>query len=360
MKIAFFCSSRSVVPPPRTGGIEWATNYLIQELIKRGHDITLYAAPGSKIKGVKVREISPFPTFTKQKYANLQERITSFYDLFSYADFFSSGEDKKFDLIHCTNYIFYEILPFSKQSNIPIISQICYPHDAIYPYIKSGLQKLNNVYFLPGSRFIKNSMPGLPYLEPLYPAVDEKDFPFSAKAKDYLFFIGRICPEKGTHLAIKVALKTEKKLIIAGGVSESNQLYFAELVKPYIDNKKIVYVGEAGFKTRVELYRGAMALLFPIQWNEPCGNVMIESMMCGTPVIAFDRAAVREVIKDKVSGYIVRDGDTTAMAKAVNQAERLDRKKIREFAKNNFSIEKETDKYEKICFELINKHKSDK
>lgn len=354
MKIAFLCSSRSIIPPRKTGGIEWAMYYLVRELTKRGHEITLYAAPGSFIKGVKIKKISPFPTFIKQKYLNLQERVTNFYDFSAYVDFFSSSENKKFDLIFCTNYLFYEILPFAKRSNVPIISQICYPHDEIFPYIKRYLKRFKNIHYLPGSKFIKRIMPGLPYLNPLYPSVDPNDFPFFEKKGGYLFFIGRICPEKGTHLAIEVALKARKRLIIAGGVSESNFDYFKKNIEPYLDNKKIKYVGEVDLKTRVRLYQRALALLFPIQWNEPCGNVMIESMMCGTPVIAFDRAAVKEVIKNNYSGVIVKDGDVSAMSEAVLVAEKIDRKKIREYAKSKFSIEKEADKFEKSCRKILN------
>lgn len=353
MRIAFLSSSRSIIPPLKTGGIEWATYYLIRELVKRGHEITLYAAPGSKIRGVKIREISPFPTFIRQKYANFQERITNFYDFSSYVDFFSLGENEKFDLIFCTNYLFYEILPFAKWSNIPIISQICYPHNEIYPYIKERLKRLENVYYLPGSKFIKSVMPDLPYLEPVYPSIDPNDFPFSRQAGDYLFFIGRICPEKGVNLAIRAALESKKKLIIAGGISETNFNYFNEIIKPYIDNKKIIYVGEVDLKTRVKLYQGALALLFPIQWDEPCGNVMIESMMCGTPIIAFNRAAVKEVVKNNTSGIIVKDGDVDAMSKAILRIKGINRQKVREHAKKNFSIGKEADKFEKICRKII-------
>jgi glycosyltransferase involved in cell wall biosynthesis len=357
MKIAFFCSSRSIIPPPKTGGIEWATYYLVRELAKRGHKITLYAAAGSKVPGVKIREISPFPTLIKQKYANLQKRITSFYDLTAFANFFRTGDDKNFDLIHCTNYIFYEILPFTKWSDIPTVIQICYPHDTIYPYLKKYLKQFKNVYYLPGSNFIKTAMPDLPYLGPLYPAVDPKDFPPSFKRGNYLFFLGRICPEKAPHLAIQAALIAKKQLIIAGGVTESNQEYFRTLIQPRIDNKNIIYIGEIDLKTRVKIYQGALALLFSIQWKEPCGNVVIESMFCGTPVIAFDRAAVREIVKNKVSGYIVPDGNVEKMARAVKQIGKISRRKVRRYAEDNFSIEKMVDQYEKIYRTIILKNK---
>lgn len=360
MKIAFFCSSRSIIPPPKTGGIEWATYYLTKELAKRGHEITLYAAPGSRVPGVKIKEISPFPTLVKQEYANLQERITSFYDLTAFANFFRTEDDKNFDLIHCTNYIFYEILPFTKWSDIPTVIQICYPHDIIYPYLEGHLKHFKNVYYLPVSNFIKTVMPGLPYLEPLYSVVDLKDFPLSLGKGDYLFFIGRICHQKAPHLAIQAALRAKKRLIIAGGVTEPNQEYFRTLIKPHIDNKNIVYVGEIDLKTKVKIYQGALALLFPVQWDEPFGVVLLESMACGTPVVAFDRAAVREIVKNKVNGYIVPDGNVEKMARAVEEIGKISRRKVRQYAEDNFSISDWAKKYENIIHPLILKNKKRK
>ena len=115
MTIALFCSSRNIIPANKTGGTEQPIYYLARGLVKKGHQITLYAAKGSKIPGVKVREISPFATFTKQKHLNIQERISSFYDLIALADFFKNEADN-FDIIQFNNYIFYEILPFVKFS----------------------------------------------------------------------------------------------------------------------------------------------------------------------------------------------------------------------------------------------------
>jgi len=233
MKIALFCSSRNIISPTGIGGTEQPTYYLARELIKRKHQVTLYAVKGSKVPGVKVKEISPFATFTQQKHLNIQERISSFYDLTALSDFFRNGADK-FDVIQFNSYIFYEILPFVKFSKTPVIVRINYPHDLIYPYIKHYLKKIKNVYYLPISHFIKSIMPDLKYLKPIPPAVDMNEFKFSNKPKDYLLFIGRVCWNKGTHLAVKVAKKAKKKLIIAGPIYEPEpQEYFNQEIKPY-------------------------------------------------------------------------------------------------------------------------------
>lgn len=353
MKIAFICSSNSIIPPPKTGGGEQSIYYLAKELIKRGHEITIYAAPGSIISGAKIKKVSPFPTFVKQKYANLQERITSYYDLMALANFFNAHEDKNYDLLYYTNYIFYEILPFAGRSKIPIVIRINYPHDPIYPYLKNDLKNIKNVHYLPISNFSKSLMPELAYLDVIYSTIDMGDFPFSGKSENYLLYIGRICPDKGTDLAAKAAIESGKKLIIAGNVSGAHYKYFNKTIRPFVDNKKIIYMGEVDFKTKIKLYQGALATLFPIQWNEPMGTVLIESMACGTPVIAFDRAAVREIVKDKESGFIVKDGDMEGMAAAVRDVSKLERIRVRQWTENNFSIAQEAEKFEKICENLI-------
>ncbi len=357
MKIAFFLSSRNIVPPPKTGGIEQPAYFLIRELAKRGHQITLFAAPGSKISNVSIKEISPFHVLTKLKHGNLEERIANFYDLTALADFFTSGQQEKFDLIQFNDYLFYKILPFAKLSKIPVVIQINYPHGEIYPYLKETVSKIENVYYLPMSNFIKKAMPELNYLKPLYPAIDIREFPISNKKREYLLFIGRICPDKGAHLAIAAAQKAKQKLILAGPVKDTDQPYFNTQIKPHLNNKDILYVGEVDFRAKVKLYQQAKATLFPILWDEPFGIVLIESMACGTPAIAFDRAATREIIKNNVSGFIIKNGSVQAMAKAINKVDRLTKPAVRQWVANNFSIEKIAEQYEKICAKILKNKK---
>lgn len=353
MKIAFFFSLKNIIPATKTGGIEQPAYYLIKELVKRNHDVTLFAAPGSKIKGVTFRKISPFPKKIKIKHSDIDEKINSFYDLKELADFFYSGESEKFDVVFFGNYIFYEILPFAKFTKTPILVQINYPHGEVYPYIKDHIFKYKNVFYVPVSEFIKKIMPELVYQDVIYPVFDIKDFPYSENKREYLLYIGRICPDKGTHLAVQVALKANKKMVIAGEIKESNKDYFNKMIKPHIDNKQIIYVGEVDFKTKVKIFGKACATLFTSQWNEPFGAVQIESMATGTPVIAFNNAATKEIIKNGVSGYIVENGNIDKMAKAAVKAEKINRRKIRQYVKEKFSIKKETDKFEKICRKII-------
>jgi glycosyltransferase involved in cell wall biosynthesis len=356
MKIALFCSSRNTIPPVETGGTEQPIYYLARGLAEKGHQVTLYVARGSKVPGVKIKEISPFATFLKQKYLNIQERISSFYDLTALSDFFRNEADD-FDIIQFNSYIFYEILPFARFSKTPIIIRINYPHHLIYPYIKNQLRQFKNVYYLPISHFIKKAMPGLPYLRPIHPAVDMNDFKFSQKPKDYLLFIGRICPAKGTHLAIEVAKEAEKKLILAGRIDEEMpQNYFNNFIKPHLNKKEIVYLGEVDFKTKIKLYQEAQATLFPIQEPEGFGNIQIESMACGTPVIAFDKGPCREAILNNESGFLIKNNNINQMANAIKRIPELDRQKVRKSAEKKFSLKGYIKKHEDLYFGLIKKN----
>jgi len=353
MKIALFCSSRNIIPSLKTGGTEQPIFYLARELARRGHQITLYAARGSKVPGVKIKEISPFATCVRQKHLNIQERISSFYDLTALSNFFKK-DAKNFDLVQFNSYLFYEILPFVKFSKTPVIIRINYPHHLMYPYIKDYLKEYKNVYYLPISHFIKSIMPDLKYLEPIYPCVDLKDFKFCSQPDDYLLFVGRVCSRKGAHLAIEIANMAEKKLIIAGRIDEQPpQEYFNNYIKPFIDNKKIIYLGEVDYKEKIKLYQKAKATLFPIQEDESFGNVQIESMACGTPVIAFDRAACREAIAHGQSGLIVEDGSVSQMVKAVENVDKLNRREVREWVENNFSVKKMVDRFEKLYQSIL-------
>ncbi len=357
MKIALFCSARNLIPPPKTGGTEQPIFYLARELAIKGHEVVLYAARGSRVPGVTIREISPFVLGRNRKNLMAQDQLAGFFDQNALGEFFEN-EAGSFDIIQFNSYKFYDILPFAKLNKAPVLIRINYPYNHIYPYIKDYLKKRNNIYYLPISNFVKSLMPGLNYTDPIYPAIDMDDFTYSAKPKDYLLFIGRICHDKGVHLAIEAAKIAKKKLIIAGRIDEDAPYisYFNDIVKPQL-NENIKYIGEVDFFAKVKLYQGALATLFPVLWDEPFGNIQIESMACGTPVIAFDRAACQEAIDGGVSGLLVKTGSAKEMAKAVGSLSEIDRKSVRQWTEDNFSIGKITGNYIDLYERLINDNK---
>jgi glycosyltransferase involved in cell wall biosynthesis len=177
---------------------------------------------------------------------------------------------------------------------------------------------------------------------------------FSSEPGEYFAFLGYMTPDKGAAEAVQAILKTNEKLVIAGSLREDDprgQSYFEERVKPFIDDKQIKYVGVLTPEEKKEFFRKAKATLMPIQWDEPFGLVAIESMACGTPVIAWNRAAMPEIIEEGVSGYLVNSVDELAVK--INQVGNLSRIKARERVENNFSAEIMAGKYEKLYQKIL-------
>lgn len=357
MKIGIITSSNNIILPQSTGGVESEVFCLARELADRKHDITLFAGPGSEVSGVRIKPIGPELAVAEMSYANLKERVVGFNDRLFLAEFFADNEHQNFDILHYNNYLYYEILPFIRNSQIPVLIRINYPHTEIHPYIIESISGQSGIKYLPASGFIKELMSGLEYTEPVYPAIDFGEYELSAEKGEYLLFIGRICPEKGTHLAIRAAKNLGQNLVIAGKVSQANREYFDREIKPHIDNDKITYVGVVDNELKKRIYSKATVTLFPIQWDEPFGLVIIESMATGTPVVAINRAAVGEVIKNGVNGYIVDCDEDNGFAEAIGKATKLDRKGVRQSVEEKFSVQKQADVYEKICKRIINKAK---
>jgi glycosyltransferase involved in cell wall biosynthesis len=180
-----------------------------------------------------------------------------------------------------------------------------------------------------------------------------KTFEFNPQPKDYLFFLGRISPEKGPLKAIKAAKLAKKRLLIAAKIDPVDKEYFQKKVKPLLDGRQIKYIGEVGKKRKVQLLKNALALLAPIQWEEPFGLFMTEAMACGTPVIAFKRGSVPEIVKNGKTGFVVKN--IQEMVRAIKKINQIDRKKCRERVIKKFSVEVMTTGYEKVYYKLLKK-----
>jgi glycosyltransferase involved in cell wall biosynthesis len=191
--------------------------------------------------------------------------------------------------------------------------------------------------------------PELDYTATVYNGIDSKDFTLNEKPKDYLLFFGRIHPEKGTYESIQIAKKANMKLIISGLIQD--EAYFNEKVKPYINDDDIVYVGNSGPKERDKLLGEALALLHPISFDEPFGLSVAEAMFCGTPVVAFNRGSMSELIDHSKTGYLVNNIDEAA--RAVNSINTIDRMHCRQRAMSNFSLEKMADGYLNVYKQIL-------
>lgn len=347
MKIAQVAPLLTTVPPKKYGGIERIIEELCCGLIKHGHEITLYAARGSYFdeKKITIEESSPFPTFedlTQTRKWEINELLKILhrqdqYDLihFHYEPLIlrclMDGVD-----INLLNYVTTPLIcTFHNTTSIKENIDYYRSHQELWKYNYVFLSQAHRhpVEFFPNAKVISNGIP-------------TEKFLFNSTPKDYLLFVGRMYKPKGIIEAIKVAKATNKKLLIAAAIAANERDFYETEVKPQIDNDQIKFVGEVDFAAKVELYKNAYCTLCPVLWEEPFGLVPIESLACGTPVIAFRRGALPEIIDDSKTGFIV---DTLEeMITAVSKVSQIDREYCHQYIKENFDSKTMVNNYEDL------------
>ena len=357
LRIATMVTGHFTTPPPR--GVIYAPMdialWISEGLVKRGHQVDFYAPQGSKIKGLSVvhQGLNPLKQNNGDKILKGPKvggaetaKIFNLWDQYLIAQMFRMAEQKKYDILHI--HPVDRALPLAlSHPKIPTVYTL---HDPIYPWRAKVFQMFSspNQYYISISNVQRKPAPKLNYLATIYNGIDLNLFPFSAKHDNYLLFVGRINPEKGVAEAVQAARKANEKLLIIGPPVSGN--YWNKKIAPYLGSK-IQYLGYVPYRNLFHYYRKAKALLVPIRWEEPFGLVMIEAMACGTPVIAFRRGSVPEVIKHKKTGFIV---DTVGeMAKAVKNIDQIKRSDCRIHVERNFTIEHMVDEYEKAFLKLI-------
>jgi glycosyltransferase involved in cell wall biosynthesis len=321
-------------PPRHYGPWEQVTSLITEGLVKHGHDVTLFATQDSVTSG---RLHATVPVGYEEDLT-VNRRVAEclhISEVFEHA-----GE---FDLIH-NNFDFLP-LAYARLVKTPLLTTI---HGFSSPSIVPVYKKYDSV-----SHYVSISNadrhPDLTYSATVYHGIDPAQFSFSAEPGAYLLFFGRIHNDKGTHEALQIARRAGLKLIIAGIIQD--QAYFAEKVEPYIDGTAVEFVGSADPVARNKLMSGALALLHPIQFNEPFGLTMIEAAACGTPVIAFRRGSMPELIVDGVTGFLVTSVDEAAAA--VPKVRDLDRQAARRHVEERFTVERMIEGYIQVYQQIV-------
>jgi glycosyltransferase involved in cell wall biosynthesis len=314
------------VPPTGYGGIEWIVWLLADGLVRAGHDVTLFASGDSRTQArlVSVYDIAP------------SELIgTSIVELHHALACYERADE--FDVINDHSGLPAAALGGAVAT--PTLHTVHGPLDSVGGVVYEQIARVSpRVGLISVSMNQRQPKPELPWVANCPNALDLALYPFTPHRGDYLLFLGRMSPDKGCHRAIEVAVAAGLPLKIAGKKREpAEQAYFDELVAPRLGGD-IEYLGEVTHDEKVELLQNARATLFPIDWEEPFGLVMIESMACGTPVIATRSGAVPEVVEHGRSGIIV--DDYRKMVGAVGEADRLDRAALRRFAEEQYSPER--------------------
>jgi glycosyltransferase involved in cell wall biosynthesis len=324
LKIGVVAPAWFAVPPERYGGIEWVVALLADGLVDEGHEVVLFASGGSVSKAELVSTFAEPPSYRiGQSIPELEHTLTAWHHAHD------------FDLVNDHSGLLAASL--AALCPVPVCHTIHGPLDGEMGRVYRQVAELN-----PRLRYISLSMnqrrpaPELPWLYNCPNALDLDAYPFSARRGDYLLFLGRLSPDKGAARAIQVARESGSPLKIAGKMHDQvEREYFQREIAPYLGHD-IEYLGEVSHEDKVRLLQRARCTLFPIAWEEPFGLVMIESMACGTPVVATRWGAVPEVIGDGGEGGIVVD-DLEAMVGAVAAADEIDPAACRAYVEERFS-----------------------
>lgn len=304
---------------------------LTEELIRRGHQVTLFAA-GESETSAELHAV--YPQDYHRGFADMWN--WEFHEWLHVAAAFERASD--FDIIH--SHAYHAALPFTRLVDAPVVHtyHIVPDADILRCYARYPEARLVAV-----SHYHRRKFKGIAEVAVIYNGVDVDAFPFNPEPGDYLFFLGHLIPKKGAVEAIRIARRLGMRLIMAG---QGKGEYFESEVRPLIDGRLIEHIGPVGVAERNELLSGAGALLFPITSAEPFGLVVAEAMACGTPVAAFDRCAAPELIEPGVTGYY--GSDIESLAPLVPAALRLDRGRVRQEASIRFNHRRMVDDYEAL------------
>lgn len=354
LKIAQLSTPFISVPPKTYGGTELVISYLTEELVRRGHQVTLFATKNSKTKAKLKYVFNELGLGKTQKLlSNIAVKLSWAHALPSlYHAVLPFEEVKKFDIIH--NHFHYYGLFFSNLVDIPILTT--YHGDLSTaeksPIEKMILEKYRKKPFIAISKSQrKKTKIKLNFLATIYHGIPLERFLWSEKPENYVVWLGRLTQKKGVDAAIQVAKRAGQKLIIAGTINPADQEFFQKKIKPKIDKKSIFYIGPVNHSQKVKLLKNAKALLYPVSWEEPFGLVMIEAQACGCPVVGLKRGSVPEIVKDGETGFVVESLDQ--MVQVLNQINQIDRGNCRRHAEKNFSLQRMVDKYEEIYQKIL-------
>jgi glycosyltransferase involved in cell wall biosynthesis len=334
MKVAILSPVVWRTPPRKYGPWEQVTSNIAEGLVEKGIEVTLFAT-GDSVTNGKLEYIIEKP------YGENPEFDAKVCECMHISHLMEKANE--FDVIH-NNYDFLP-LTYSRLVKTPMLTTI---HGFSSPKILSVFKKYNDINNYVS---ISNSdrSPELVYIETIYNGINEKEFSFKDKQGEYLLFFGRIHPEKGTYESIKIAKMSGMKLIISGLIQDEK--YFREKVEPYVDNESIVYAGNSGPEKREELLGGACALLHPISFEEPFGLSVVESYFCGTPVIAFNRGSMPELVKDGKTGFLV-SGINEAV-ESLKEIGKISRRECRDWAESKFTSAKMAEEYVKVYEKIL-------
>lgn len=318
------------VPPRHYGGWELVTYNLAESLVDRGHEVTLFATADSqfngRLKSICPRPLSEDPTLPSRVYESLHAAIA----------FEHAGE---FDLIH--NHLGCYPVCCCKLIPVPMVTTL--HGSAAEDHSRLIYSRYRDSYYVSITNAERQLAPGLNYVDTVYNGIDVKAFEFNPTPGDYLLVLGRMSPDKGIHTAISVAQRTGMRLILAGIVPRENEEYFETQVRPHLTKGYIDFIGPADHDRKNQLLKNAYAFLHPITYHEAFGLTMVESMACGTPVIAVPMGSVPELVVNGETGFWA--DDVEEICDLIPKVATLDRARCRQWVEEAFNVNRMAESY---------------
>lgn len=364
LKIAQLVLPWIALPPKKYAGVEKVVYNLTEELVKRGHDVTLFSVGESQTSAQLEYIIEKEQGYGKDILTDIK---TTFYPLMHVSHCFEM--QNRFDIIHSHAHFFS--LPFAAISKTPSVHTFHQVYDVEHQDEKDMLKKYSYLNFTSISN--AQRIPNLNYIATVYNGIDtNKYIPKITSSYEYIFWTARLVKEKGAKEAIEVSRRLKKPLIIAGKISDVQ--YFKSQIEPELDNRLITFFPEVDEHQIIDFYQNARVVLTPLKWNEPFGLVPVESLACGTPVVGYMNGGQKETLKDGVTGFcinekndennldfIVKKSGLEGLCEGVERIFSLSAdkyKKMRETSRShvekNFTIEKMVDDYEKVYEKILN------
>lgn len=341
MKIAQIAPLYESVPPKMYGGTERIVSYLSDTLIKLGHDVTLFASGDSETLARLVPVCPSSLRLDKQSTDPLAHHINEL----------QMVQDRlhAFDILHYhIEHLHFPLARINKKPQITTLHNRLDMPDLQYLY-----DTFNDMPVVSISNSQRAPLPQAHWAGTVYHGIPRDLYPYGEGTGNYVAFIGRISPEKRVDRAIEVAKKAGIKLKIAAKIDKESQEYYEESIQHLMDHPLIEFIGEIGEAQKGELMGNAKALLFPIDWPEPFGMVMVESMACGTPVIAYGCGAVPEVVDAGQTGYIVQSIEEAVTA--LENIDQISRRECRQVFEQRFTADKMTENYINVYKQMLNK-----
>lgn len=337
MRIAQVAPLYEAVPPKLYGGTERVVSLLTEELVRRGHEVTLFASGDS----VTTARLAAVTERARRLDATSRELLAA--DTVRQLDLVF-GNARDFDVIHC--HVDYLAYPFSGLVSTPTLHTV---HGRLdLPYLTLVYRQFKHVPLVSISDAQRTPLAdiGVTWAGTVHHGLAPERFAFSPTPGTYLAFLGRLSPEKQPDVAIEVAKRAGLPLRIAAKVDAADQEYFDRAVAPLLDHPLIEFIGEIGDADKAAFLGGARALLFPIDWPEPFGLVMLEALACGTPVVARPCGSVPEIVRSGVNGFMA--DSVPDLVEAVARVDALDRAQCRRDFERRFSVARMVDGYEAL------------